>query len=226
MITAHSISKSYHTNTAETRVLRNISFTMDRGDFVCVAGRSGSGKSTFLNILSTLLSPDEGYVTFDGVNITGLQEKKRNRLRQNDFAMIFQFHHLMPYLTAAENVLLPYLNSWKPVTKSTLKRVHTCLDRVGLKYKYNRLPGQLSGGEQQRVAIARSLVKSPQVLFADEPTGNLDKKTGDAIIQLLSTLNREGLSILMVTHETAYASVSNRVVIMEDGVAKEQSQAL
>ncbi len=225
MITAHNISKSFHTNSAETKVLRNISFTMDRGDFVCVTGRSGSGKSTFLNILSTLLSPDNGFVTFDGVNITGLPEKKRNRLRQNDFAMIFQFHHLMPYLTAAENVLLPYLNSWKPVPKSTLKRVHACLDRVGLKDKYNRLPGQLSGGEQQRVAIARSLVKSPQVLFADEPTGNLDKKTGDAIIQLLSTLNREGLSILMVTHEIAYASASNRVVIMEDGVAKEQSQA-
>lgn len=199
---------------------------MDRGDFVCVTGRSGSGKSTFLNILSTLLSPDEGYITFDGVNITCFSEKKRNRLRQNDFAMIFQFHHLMPYLTAAENVLLPYLNSWKPVTKSTLNRAHACLDRVGLKDKYDRLPGQLSGGEQQRVAIARALVKSPQVLFADEPTGNLDKKTGDAIVQLLSKMNGEGLSILMVTHETAYASASNRLVTMEDGVAKEQSQAL
>jgi putative ABC transport system ATP-binding protein len=185
MIAARNIMKSYYSDSIENRVLKNISFSMDSGDLVCIVGRSGSGKSTLLNVLSTLLKPDKGYVYYGEVDLTNLPEKRKDRVRQEEFGMIFQFHHLMPYLTVLENVLLPYMNRLKPVAKPDIERAKHCLDRVGLGDKYARLPGQLSGGEQQRVAIARALVRSPQVLFADEPTGNLDKKTGDTVVQLL-----------------------------------------
>jgi putative ABC transport system ATP-binding protein len=172
-------------------------------------------------VLSTLLKPDRGTITFEGQDITNLPENRLNRLRHKDFSMIFQFHHLMAYLTAVENVLLPYMNSLKPVAKDMVQRARECLDRVGLEGKYTRLPGQLSGGEQQRVAIARALVKYPGVLFADEPTGNLDRATGDDIIKLLKSLHEDGLTILMVTHELSYTSYADRVVVMEDGAINE-----
>ncbi len=224
MIVAHDIVKSYYSDSVENRVLKNIHFSMDKGDFVCIVGRSGSGKSTLLNVLSTLLKPDEGHVIFGEVNLTSLQEKSKDRMRREEFGMIFQFHHLMPYLTVLENVLLPFMNRLKPVGKHDIEKARNCLDRVGLGDKYDRLPGQLSGGEQQRVAIARALIRSPQVLFADEPTGNLDKKTGDTVVQLLKQLNEEGLSILMVTHETSYRIYANRVIVLEDGVLRETSE--
>ena len=221
MISASNIWKSYRTDSTVTQVLHDVTFSAKSGDFVCISGRSGSGKSTFLNILSTLLRPDDGSVLFEGTNIIDFSENQLNLLRQNTFSMIFQFHHLMPYLSAVENVLLPYLHTWKPVSKNDVQRAFQCLERVGLKGKHDRLPGQLSGGEQQRVAIARSLIKSPRVLFADEPTGNLDKKTGDSIMDLLSALNREGLTILMVSHEESYTYFANRTVVMEDGALQE-----
>jgi putative ABC transport system ATP-binding protein len=224
MIAARNIMKSYYSDSIENRVLKNISFSMDSGDFICIVGRSGSGKSTLLNVLSTLLKPDKGYVYYGEVDLTNLPEKRKDRVRQEEFGMIFQFHHLMPYLTVLENVLLPYMNHLKPVAKPDIERAKHCLDRVGLGDKYARLPGQLSGGEQQRVAIARALVRSPQVLFADEPTGNLDKKTGDTVVQLLKQLNEEGLSILMVTHEASYRVYANRVIVLEDGVLREASE--
>jgi putative ABC transport system ATP-binding protein len=221
MLSAENISKSFYSEHVENRVLKDISIAIENGRFVCVVGRSGSGKSTLLNVLSTLLKPEKGTITFAGQDITNLPENKLNRLRHNDFSMIFQFHHLMAYLTAVENVLLPYMNSIKPIAKDTVQRARECLDRVGLNGKYSRLPGQLSGGEQQRVAIARALVKSPQVLFADEPTGNLDKATGDEIIKLLKNLHKDGLTVIMVTHDLSYTPFADRVVEMEDGVINE-----
>lgn len=221
MLSAENISKSFYSDNVENRVLKDISVEIEKGRFVCVVGRSGSGKSTLLNVLSTLLKPDRGTIKFGGQDITDLPEHKLNYLRHNDFSMIFQFHHLMAYLTAVENVLLPYMNSLKPVAKDTVRKARECLDRVGLKGKYSRLPGQLSGGEQQRVAIARALVKSPEVLFADEPTGNLDRTTGDEIIKLINNLHEDGLTIIMVTHELSYTAFADRVVKMEDGVINE-----
>ena len=223
MLVADKISKTFHSGSVENRILKNISIKIDTGQFICVVGRSGSGKSTFLNILSTLLKPDKGSVVFEGQDITTLSENKINSLRQRDFAIIFQFHHLMPYLTVTENVLLPYMNKLMPVPKSVIRRAEECIDRVGLGARRNMLPGRLSGGEQQRVAVARALVKSPEILFADEPTGNLDKKTGDEIISLMKNLNNEGLTIIMVTHELSYISCADRVVVIEDGVIKEVS---
>jgi putative ABC transport system ATP-binding protein len=184
---------------------------------VSIVGRSGSGKTTFLNILSTLLAPDSGQLLYRGEDITHASRARLNELRRRDFAVIFQFHHLLPYLTARENVLLPYMQGLGPVTAEVRKRADACLDRVGLSGKGGKLPGHLSGGEQQRVAIARALVKESAILFADEPTGNLDKATGDAIMRLLADLKEDGLSIVMVTHDTEYAARADHMVNMAEG---------
>ena len=146
-----------------------------------------------------------------------MDERELNALRHGDFSMIFQMHHLLPYLTALENVMLPFMNTLRPVNGDLRARAVECLARVGLAGKEERLPGKLSGGEQQRVAIARALVKSPSVLFADEPTGSLDKKNGDAVIELLRDVNRDGVAVAMVTHDMGYAKLAGRVVVMEDG---------
>ncbi|MBT8361358.1 MAG: ATP-binding cassette domain-containing protein, partial [Deltaproteobacteria bacterium] len=150
-------------------------------------------------------------------DLAGVSESHLNRLRKSDFAVIFQFHHLLPYLSVLENTLLPFMSSIKPVSKKIEARARECLDRVGLADKAERLPGSLSGGEQQRVAIARALVKSSRVLFADEPTGSLDKATGVQIMELLTKLHQEGLSIVMVTHEPTYAILAQRRIEIEDG---------
>ena len=138
-------------------------------------------------------------------------------LRQNDFAVIFQFHHLLPYLTVMQNTLLPFMRSFVPVSGKIVDRAEKCLERLGLTDKKDRLPGELSGGEQQRVAIARALVKSARILFADEPTGSLDQKTGEEIIQLLEELHNDGLTVVMVTHEPLYARRAGRTLEMAGG---------
>ncbi|WP_243359683.1 ABC transporter ATP-binding protein [Fundidesulfovibrio terrae] len=213
MLQAIEVSKTF----GDTQVLRGVSVDIEDGEFACVVGRSGSGKSTLLNVLSTLLRPDQGRVVYRGREVSTLSEGQINGLRHQDFSIIFQLHHLLPYLTAVENVMLPYMNSLRPVSEEIRQKARTCLERVGLKGKEDRLPGKLSGGEQQRVAIARALVKSPGVMFADEPTGSLDKKNGDGIIELLRDLNKEGVTLVMVTHDLGYAKLAGRVVAMEDG---------
>ena len=213
MLQAVNISKSF----SHTQVLRDVSVDIPQGAFCCVVGRSGSGKSTLLNVLSTLLKPDSGRVLYQGHEVQTMGETQVNALRHKDFSIIFQLHHLLAYLTALENVMLPYMNSLKPVSRETRAKARQCLERVGLAGKEDRLPGKLSGGEQQRVAIARALVKSPSVLFADEPTGSLDKKNGDAVVELLRDVNTEGVSVVMVTHDMGYARVAGQTVVMEDG---------
>jgi len=213
MLQALNISKTF----GDTPVLRDVSVSIGAGEFACVVGRSGSGKSTLLNVLSSLLKPDAGQVLYRGREVSAMGERELNALRHGDFSMIFQLHHLLPYLTALENVMLPFMNTLRPVTGELRARAVECLARVGLAGKEERLPGKLSGGEQQRVAIARALVKSPSVLFADEPTGSLDKKNGDAVIELLRDVNRDGVAVAMVTHDMGYAKLAGRVVVMEDG---------
>lgn len=218
MLSAHNISKNYHTDGTIVPVLKDISIDISEGEFVSIVGRSGSGKTTLLNVLSTLVRPDSGELRYQDENLALFPEKRLNRLRQSDFAVIFQFHHLLPYLSVLENTLLPFMNSFKPVSKQREQEARACLERVGLADKADRLPGNLSGGEQQRVAIARALVKSSRVLFADEPTGSLDKETGRQIMDLLLELHREGLTVVMVTHEPSYASLAERTIGIEDGV--------
>ncbi len=217
MLTADAVVKSYAAKDAAAPVLRGVSLAIEPGQFVCVVGRSGSGKSTLLNILSSLLSPDAGSVRYQGRDLAAMTEAERNRLRATDFSMVFQMHHLLPYLTARENVLTPFLSGLRPVSAARRRRAMECLDQVGLADKAKRLPGALSGGERQRVAIARALVTEPRIVFADEPTGSLDGDTGTHIMRLLTELNAEGLTVVMVTHEPAYAAMASRVITMRDG---------
>ena len=217
MFEARNITKTFNGEGGESSVLNGADLLVESGRFVSIVGRSGSGKTTFLNILSTLLAPDSGQLLYQGEDITHASRARLNELRRKDFAVIFQFHHLLPYLTARENVLLPYMQGLGPVTAEVRKRADACLDRVGLSGKGGKLPGHLSGGEQQRVAIARALVKESAILFADEPTGNLDKATGDSIMRLLADLKNDGLSIVMVTHDNEYAARADRMVNMAEG---------
>ncbi len=217
MISARNIEKSFVAVGQQVKVLKGVSVDIKQGEFASIVGRSGSGKSTLLNVLSTLVQPDEGELSYLEKDLRRLPEKHLNQLRQSDFSVIFQFHHLLPYLTVLENALLPYMKSFRPVNKAALEKTRDCLARVGLADKADRLPGQLSGGEQQRVAIARALVKSSKVLFADEPTGSLDKKTGEQIMQLLTELNTEGMAVVMVTHDPSYARLARRSIEIDDG---------
>ncbi|NDV21133.1 ABC transporter ATP-binding protein [Desulfovibrio sp. JC022] len=217
MLKTESITHSYGEGPTAVTVLDDVSITIPENGFTSIVGRSGSGKSTLLSVISSLLRPEQGTVYFKDREITSLSGSEIDRLRKDEFSIIFQSHHLLPYLTAHENVLLPFLDSLRPANEQLLEHGRTCLERVGLKGKENRLPGQLSGGEQQRVAIARALVKSPSILFADEPCGSLDKATGNEIMGILQDLNDEGLTIAMVTHERVHASMAKDTILLEDG---------
>ena len=217
MLEAIDIVKSYNAGGVSSPVLRGVNLRIEQGEFVAVTGRSGSGKSTLLNVLSTLTEPDSGQVLFEGADLRAMREKQRDHLRNSAFAMIFQAHHLMPYLSVLENVLLPGANGFRGISAQQRQRAVSCLERVGLGHKKHSLPSELSGGEQQRVAIARGLASDPRILFADEPTGSLDMATGDSIMQLLRELNGEGLTIVMVTHNPDYAALAGRCVQMREG---------
>ena len=217
MLEAIDIVKSYRTGGQAAPVLHGVNLRIEEGEFVAVTGRSGSGKSTMLNVLSTLTEPDSGQVLFQGADLAAMREQERDHLRNNAFAMIFQAHHLMPYLSVLENVLLPGANGFRGISAQQRQRAVSCLERVGLGHKKHSLPSELSGGEQQRVAIARGLASDPRILFADEPTGSLDMATGDSIMQLLRELNGEGLTIVMVTHNPDYAALAGRCVQMREG---------
>lgn len=215
MLEAKNIVKQYAGEASPA--LDRVSMTVQPGDFVCITGRSGSGKSTLLNVLSTLLTPDHGEVLFDGRNLAQLPGRKLDQLRAFDFSMIFQMHHLLPYMTALENVCLPFMRGLRSVGSGGREKGEACLVRVGLGDKGGKLPGELSGGEQQRVAIARALVSKPRIVFADEPTGSLDRTTGQSVMDLLVGLNRENIAVVMVTHEPEYAKLGNRHIQMDDG---------
>lgn len=217
MLTARHIAKTFTADGVATRALDDASLHIEPGEFTAIVGRSGSGKSTFLSVLSTLTTPDEGVLHFENRDLANLAERERNALRHSEFAVIFQQHHLLPYLSAEENTLLPFMNRLRPVTRDETMRARECLERVGLGGLHDRLPGQLSGGEQQRVAIARALVKRSRVLFADEPTGSLDKATGQGVMDLLAELAGDGLAVVMVTHDENHAARAGRTVRMEDG---------
>jgi len=215
MLHAENITKRYPG--AERPAVDNLSLDIRSGEFLSILGRSGSGKSTLLNILASLVLPDSGRVLFAGQDICAYPEKERNRLRGKEFAVIFQQHHLMPYLSALENVLLPFMNRLRSVTAQERRTAGDMLERVGLAGKEHSRPGKLSGGEQQRVAIARALAKGARVLYADEPTGSLDSATGSSIMELLHSLNREGMTIVMVTHNPEYARQTHSSISMADG---------
>ncbi|MCG6534013.1 MAG: ABC transporter ATP-binding protein [Syntrophales bacterium LBB04] len=215
-IQAQQIAKQYGKGDTAVTALKGVSFTIATGEFVAVMGESGSGKSTLLSILGTLNRPTAGRLMVDDVDVYALGQDERADFRRESIGFVFQNFNLIPYLTLAENVMLPLATvREKRVKKRTMAL--NALERVGLSQKTDRLPSQISGGEQERVAIARAIVGRPPIILADEPTGNLDSKTGREIMGIINTLNSEGMTIIMVTHNSDYAAYANRVLRVADG---------
>jgi putative ABC transport system ATP-binding protein len=217
LIHAENLVKQYGTGEAAVQAVRGMSLTIEAGEFVAIMGESGSGKSTLLSLLGALNSPTSGSYVVDGIDVYSLGQDQRADFRREFLGFIFQSFHLIPYLTLAENVMLPLA----VVAKSSREKramAEEALDRVGLGGKADRLPSQISGGEQERVAIARAIVNEPPILLADEPTGNLDSKTTRDIMDLLARLNREGMTIVMVTHNAACAREAFRTLRVSDGL--------
>lgn len=216
MITINDVTKNYLVGGEQVTALDQVSLEATEGDFIVITGPSGSGKSTLLYTIGGLLTPSKGSVNVNGFDIYNISQRHRAKFRRDNVGFIFQNFELLPYLTALENVMLPLsLNGTAGVDQ--VEWGIESLEKVGLGKRANHKPSELSGGEQQRVAIARGLVNEPNILLADEPTGNLDQKTGDGIMSLLSTLNDEGQTIVFVTHDQSRAKIANMVIKMIDG---------
>jgi putative ABC transport system ATP-binding protein len=216
LIEIHKLSKIYNGGEEKVQALVDVNLQIERGEFVSVMGPSGSGKSTLLTILGGLNHPTEGELVVDEIPIYKLAIEKLADFRREYLGFIFQSFQLIPYLTVIENVMVPLSITRKSNLEQT-KMAETILEKIGLKAKAKRLPDQLSGGEQERVAIARALVNSPPILLADEPTGNLDSKTGKEIMDLFKSLNEEGQTIVMVTHNPENTAFSTRTIFLKDG---------
>jgi putative ABC transport system ATP-binding protein len=216
LIEIQNIGKDYQNGETTVEAIKQMDFFIDDGEFVSIMGQSGSGKSTMLSILGGLNHPTRGRVLLDSLDIYKLTSEQRADLRSEYIGVIFQSFQLIPYLTVLENVKLPMAITGKKA-KEQDKMARDVLARVGLKNKADRLPDQLSGGEQERVAIARAIVNKPPILLADEPTGNLDSKTAAEIMELLKELNREGQTIIMVTHNPEACKHTKRTIEVKDG---------
>ncbi|MBQ8225456.1 MAG: ABC transporter ATP-binding protein [Bacteroides sp.] len=216
MINIDNISKVFRTSEVETVALNHVSLEVKEGEFVAIMGPSGCGKSTLLNILGLLDNPTEGSYQLFGEEVANLRERERTRMRKGKLGFVFQSFNLIDELNVADNVELPltYLGIKSAERK---QQVRDILKRMGISHRAKHLPQQLSGGQQQRVAIARAVVTKPRLILADEPTGNLDSKMGSEVMQLLTELNREGTTIIMVTHSKHDASYAHRVVNLFDG---------
>jgi putative ABC transport system ATP-binding protein len=216
LIELHSLAKVYLTDEVETHALAEISFSIAKGDYVSIAGPSGCGKSSLLSILGLLDTPSSGTYLLNGRPVHDLTQAERARIRNRDIGFIFQSFNLIGDLSVAENVELPL--TYRGLGAAERKaRVQEALEKVGMMHRAKHLPAQLSGGQQQRVAVARALAGHPAVLLADEPTGNLDSKNGDAVIELLQELHRGGATIVMVTHDPRFARNAARTVHLFDG---------
>jgi putative ABC transport system ATP-binding protein len=216
-ITARALSKTYGTGPTAVRALRDVDFAVDDGEFVAIMGPSGSGKSTLLHVLGGLEQATSGSIVVAGVHVDGAGDAALTRLRRDRLGFVFQFFNLLPSLTAAENVHLPALIARRR-DPALRERALALLARVGLADRARHTPSELSGGEQQRVSIARALLLSPPVLLADEPTGNLDSRAGGEVLALLRSLcSDDGRTIVMVTHDPSAAAIADRVVFLRDG---------
>jgi len=227
LLAARQVVKSYRKGRHTIPVLRGVDFQVQPAEFTAIVGQSGSGKSTLLHLLGTLDAPDQGEIIFEGERIDNLPARNRDRFRNRTCGMIFQFYHLLPELTTLENVLAPLmirdgvLSYWFR-RKRHLDRANELLQMVGLGHRLKHRPRELSGGEMQRAAIARALIMNPRLLLADEPTGNLDRQTGQEIMVILRTLNAEhNLTIVMVTHDHAIAAQADRTVRLTEGLVQQ-----
>lgn len=212
------IVKEFRLGATTTKVLRDISLQVMRGEFVSIMGPSGSGKSTLLYILGGLDAPTSGHVLLDGMDISRFEDEKMSRIRRQKIGFVFQFYNLIPNLSVEENIMLPLLLDGKKMSCYKMQ-LNQILEVVGLSDRRRHTPRELSGGQQQRVAIARALIGNPEILFADEPTGNLDSRTGAEIMNLLREINQSiGQTIIMVTHSPEAAGSSSRTITVQDGV--------
>ncbi len=216
MIKITELVKIYRTEEIETTALNQLSLEVKEGEFISIMGASGCGKSTLLNIIGLLDAPDGGNYDFDGVEVSKFNENERALLRKEHIGFVFQNFNLIDELSVYENVELPLIyNDVKPSERK--KRVTAILERIGIAHRSKHFPLQLSGGQQQRVAVARALVTNPKLILADEPTGNLDSKNGNEVMELLSELHAAGSTIIMVTHSSYDAQFSTRIITLKDG---------
>ena len=216
MIQLENIKKVFRTEEVETWALRNVDLQVKEGEFVAVMGPSGCGKSTLLNILGLLDNPTEGTYLLDGRDVSQLRENERTDLRKGVIGFVFQSFNLIDELNVYENIELPLLYMGVPA-KERRQRVEAVMDRMAISHRRKHFPCQLSGGQQQRVAIARAVLANPKLILADEPTGNLDSKNGQEVMQLLSELNQEGTTVVMVTHSQHDATYAGRIINLFDG---------
>jgi putative ABC transport system ATP-binding protein len=222
LIRLENLVKVFETDEVETHALSNIHLTIDRGEYVAIAGPSGCGKSTLLSILGLLDSPSSGSYVLNGRAVQDLDAGDRARIRNREIGFVFQSFNLIGDLTVYENVELPLTYRGMPAADRA-ERVKAALERVGMAHRARHLPGQLSGGQQQRVAVARALVGQPSILLADEPTGNLDSRNGEAVMDLLRELHRAGSTICMVTHDPRFTLYAERAVHLFDGRVVDES---
>jgi lipoprotein-releasing system ATP-binding protein len=217
LIAASRISKSYRTAAGEVSVLRGLDLEVPEGEMLAITGASGVGKSTLLHVLGTLDRPDAGALSFDGEDVLAFPESRLREFRNRTIGFVFQFHHLLPEFTALENAMMPLLIA-RVSDREAKRKAEALFDEMGLADRGHHRPGEMSGGEQQRVAVARALVRSPRALLADEPSGNLDRTTGDRLHDLLRRLNKDkGITVVVVTHNERLASACDRTLRLEAG---------
>lgn len=217
ILECRDISKTYVQGKMEYEALKNVNFRMETGEYTAIMGPSGSGKSTLMNIIGCLDQPTSGTLLLDGQDVSALDDDELSKIRLHKVGFVFQNYELLARQSALENVMLPLIYAGVPVKERRI-RAEEALHRVGLGDRMNNRPNQLSGGQKQRVAIARALVNQPKILLADEPTGALDSKTGEQVMELFRDLNREGVTILMITHDAGIARHADRMCVIRDGI--------
>jgi putative ABC transport system ATP-binding protein len=217
MITVKDLTKTYANGSIETKVLKGIDLDIKKGEFVAIMGKSGAGKSTLMYQISLLDLPTSGSVFVEGEDILAMNEFERTRFRLSELGYVFQDYALVPELTAEENIAIPLIMEGVPESEARVRANQVLID-IGMAGKNNNRPNQLSGGEQQRVSIARAVAQQPKILFADEPTANLDSVSSDAVIDIFKKLHNKGQTIVMVTHEPEYTKYCDRIIFLDDGL--------
>ncbi len=220
LIRVKNIEKTYHVGTVETKVLKGVSLEIQKGEFVAIMGPSGSGKSTLMNLMGFLDSPTAGEYYFDSIKVEDFDEEALAEIRNKKIGFVFQQFYLLPKLSALDNVKLPMIYAHTSSAEQDQKALKS-LEAVGLGERVHHKPNELSGGQQQRVSIARALVNEPKVIFADEPTGNLDTKSGEEVMKIFCELNKQGKTIIMVTHDPEVAEYTDRIIVIKDGLVLE-----